>query len=207
MALSVANTAFKSRRNIRQALNVRYPKQCRLQSSITTHTLIDTRRDKEMPVAVSANPEPAPFLAPPLARLSTASILRTLLLSAFFTTPWLFKPGLAVFEKVANSQSAWLNPDRNPLLRTAIYPLVYKQFCAGRNRAEIARTSAEIRKLGFSGIVLCYGKEVQVQGQAGQPVGYESGKPNSMDLEIDQWANGNMETLDMVGVGDWLGIK
>ncbi|ETI21004.1 hypothetical protein G647_07347 [Cladophialophora carrionii CBS 160.54] len=207
MASPVVNAAFKTRASIRRIFNTRDSKQRRLQSSTTTHTFVDSRRGKEESVLVPATPESAPFSAPPLARLSTASILRTLVLSAFFTTPWLFKPGLAVFEKVANSQSAWLNPDRNPLLRTAIYPLVYKQFCAGRNQAEIARTSAEVRKLGFSGIVLCYGKEVQVRGQADESVGHATVKPNPMDMEIDQWADGNIKTLDMVGPGDWLGIK
>ncbi|EXJ55455.1 hypothetical protein A1O7_08382 [Cladophialophora yegresii CBS 114405] len=207
MASPVVNTAFKTRKSIRQIFNYTNLQQCRLQSSTTTHTFIDSEKGKEVSVLIPAKPESAPFSAPPLARLSTASILRTLVLSAFFTTPWLFKPGFAAFEKVANSQSPWLNPDRNPLLRSAIYPLVYKQFCAGRNPAEIARTSADVRKLGFSGIVLCYGKEVQVREHADESVGCGKEKPNSMDMEIDQWADGNMKTLDMIAAGDWLGIK
>lgn len=141
----------------------------------------------------------------PLARLSTSSILRTLLLSTFFKSPLLFKSGLAVFEKIANSPSIWLNPDRNLLLRMIVYPLVYKQFCAGRNQEEIARTSAEIRRLGFSGVVLCYGKEVQVQGN--RFAGYDIGSASTLDSEIAQWEDGNIKTLDMIGQGDWLGIK
>ena len=202
MASSVTNTAFKTRLSFRQPLNIRKT-QRRLQSSTTTHTIIDSRREKEGSTRVPAKPDA--FSAPPLARLSTSSILRTLLLSAFFTAPLLFRPGLAVFAKIANSPSAWLNPDRNPLLRATIYPLVYKQFCAGRNQGEIGRTSAEIRRLGFSGVVLCYGKEVQVQ--ADKFVGYHNGQLNTMEAEIAQWADGNIETLDMIEGGDWLGIK
>jgi hypothetical protein len=137
--------------------------------------------------------------------LSTASILRSLLLSTFFTSPLLFRAGFAVFHKIATSQSPWLNPDRNPLLRTAIYPLVYKQFCAGRNKAEIATTSSNIRQIGFSGVVLCYGREVQID--ADKFVGYDESQCGTMAAEIAQWAKGNLETLNMVEQGDWLGIK
>ena len=202
MASSVTSTAFKARLSIRQPLPIRKP-QRRFQSSASAHTIIDSRREKEGPTPIPAKPDA--FSAPPLARLSTSSILRTLLLSTFFTNPLLFRPGLAVFEKIANSSSAWLNPDRNPLLRSTIYPLVYKQFCAGRNKTEIGQTSSEVRRLGFSGIVLCYGKEIQVH--ADKFVGYNGGQLNTMEAEITQWANGNIETLDMVGAGDWLGIK
>ncbi len=53
--------------------------------------------------------------------------------------------------------------------------------------------------------MLCYGKEVQVQ--ADTFVGYSSTAQEVRDVEIGQWADGNIETLDMVDQGDWLGIK
>lgn len=112
---------------------------------------------------------------------------------------------MALFEKIANSSSVWLNPDKNPLLRMIIHPIVYKHFCAGRNKQEIAHTSAEIRRLGFSGVVLCYGKEVQIQED--QFLGYDETKGSTLDAEISQWEDGNMATLDMVGECDWLGMK
>ena len=89
-----------------------------------------------------------------LARLPTSALLRSLFLSLFFTSPLLFRPGLAVFRAIAESPSAKLDPDRNPLLRSTIRPLVYDQFCAGRDAAEIAKTSSLIKQLGFPGIVL-----------------------------------------------------
>lgn len=122
----------------------------------------------------------------------------------FFTSPILFKPGLAVFQAIAHSKSRWLNPDRNPVLRAGIRPLVYDQFCAGRDAAEINKTSQVIKGLGFSGVVLCYGKEVQLDGD--KAYGY-MGQNAAMDAEIDIWRDGNLETLDMIGKGDWLGIK
>ncbi|KAJ9608627.1 proline dehydrogenase [Cladophialophora chaetospira] len=202
MPSPIRNTALKVHRSIERPLSIKKV-HSRLQSS-TTHNIIGSGLEKERQELRTAKPEIVS--ASPLARLSTSSILRTLLLSTFFTRPILFRCGFAVFEKIAKSPSPWLNPDRNPLLRAAIYPLIYKQFCAGRNQTEIGQTSAEIRGLGFSGIVLCYGKEVQVQ--ADKLVGYSYSSPlNTMDAEISQWADGNIRTLDMVGEGDWLGIK
>ncbi|KAH8672614.1 proline oxidase PrnD [Tricladium varicosporioides] len=146
------------------------------------------------------------FSKSPLARLSTSSILRSLFMSSFFTSSLLFRPGFAIFQKIANSKSIWLNPDRNLLLRAVIRPVVYDQFCAGRNEAEIHKTSSEIKRLGFSGVVLCYGKEVQVYAN-GELLGYDSTELKAMDEQIDQWRDGNLKTLDMIGKGDWLGIK
>jgi proline dehydrogenase len=146
-----------------------------------------------------------PMAARCLARLPTASVLRSLFLSIFFTSPMLFKPGLAVFKTVANSKSSLLSPERNPLLRACVKPLIYDQFCAGTNVAEIKKTSAGIKKLGFSGVVLCYGKEVQLDAN-NNPIGYD-GKGSSMDAELDEWREGNLRTLAMMGEGDWLGMK
>lgn len=200
MACRVLTKVFKARSTLKDPLII-ISKQCRFQSSVASSpALVDTRAAQGNTFA-----QPRTLSAPPLARLSTASILRSLLLSTFFTSPLLFRLGFAVFHKVANTQSAWLNPDQNPLLRTTIYPLVYKQFCAGRSKAEITQTSAEIRGLGFSGVVLCYGREVQIESD--KFVGYDEIKGATMAVEIDQWAKGNLETLDMVEKGDWLGIK
>lgn len=91
------------------------------------------------------------------------------------------------------------------MLRAVIHPIVYQHFCAGRNRAEIEQTSAQIRNLGFAGVVLCYGKGVQVTGDSNTLVGSDASA--TLKAEIDLWKNGNLDTLDMVGQGDWLDIK
>lgn len=63
-----------------------------------------------------------------------------------------------------------------------------------------------IKGLGFSGVVLCYGKEVQLDAN-NRPIGYEEGSKPTLSAEIKQWRTGNLSTLDMVREGDWLGIK
>lgn len=142
-----------------------------------------------------------------LARLPTASILRSLFLGTFFSSRILFTPGFALLRRVAGSSSRILNPDRNPMLRAILKPVVYDQFCAGTNRVEIQARISQIRSLGFSGVILCYGKEIQIP---------ESSRPNievlhdphqTLDQEVELWKQGNLETLDMLGPGDYLGIK
>ncbi|KAI7284186.1 FAD-linked oxidoreductase [Hortaea werneckii] len=138
-----------------------------------------------------------------LARLSTFSVLRSLMLGIFFTSPWLFKPGFSILEKIANSSSVILSPDKNPLLRATIKPFIYDQFCAGRDRKEIQQSIQQIKRLGFSGVILCYGKELQVDDSHA----LASSKGVGLDPEINQWKEGNLETIDMVGESDFLGIK
>ncbi|KAJ9651415.1 proline dehydrogenase [Neophaeococcomyces mojaviensis] len=146
--------------------------------------------------------KPTELSCSPLARLPTSNILRSLFLSFFFTSSTLFRPGLAIFSGIANSQSAFLNPDKNPIIRVLTRNIVYDQFCAGRNLAEIQRTSSLIRNLGFSGVALCYGKEVQL----GADNKYH-GRSVSMQEEIAQFRKGNLETVAMIKKGDWLAIK
>ncbi|RDW76924.1 hypothetical protein BP6252_04977 [Coleophoma cylindrospora] len=141
-----------------------------------------------------------------LSRLSTGSLLKNIILGVFLTTPLLFKPGFAVFEKIANSNSGLCNPDKNPLIRALVRPLIYDHFCAGTNATEIKQTSSGIKRLGFSGIVLCYGKEVQVSSES-TFVGQNLLEDAGLEREVAKWRDGNLETLDMVEEGDWLGMK
>ena len=142
-----------------------------------------------------------------LARLPTASVLRSLLLGAFFSSSILFTPGFALLKKISNSPSRMLNPDKNPILRAIVKPLVYDQFCAGTNRSEIQARISQIKSLGFSGVILCYGKEIQIQESSRPHVDDLDSSPQCLDQELELWRQGNLETLDMIGDGDYLGIK
>lgn len=138
-----------------------------------------------------------------LHRLPTSNLLRNLILGAWFSSPLLFKPGLSIMRAVANSRSALLNPDVNPVVGALVKLFIYNHFCAGSNKREIDRTKAEAKGIGFSGIILCYGKETGVADiDAAKKAGSEK-----LVAEVNQWRDGNLETLDMVGEGDWLGMK
>ena len=66
---------------------------------------------------------------------------------------------------------------------------------------------SQIKSLGFSGVILCYGKEIQIQQPSQPRVDDFKDSHQSFDQELEFWKQGNLETLDMLGSGDYLGIK
>lgn len=129
------------------------------------------------------------------------------MLGTLFTSPRLFRLGTSILSTIAHSRSKfWLNPDANPVLRALVKPLVYDQFCAGTNQAEIFQTRDRIKGMGFAGVILCYGKEVVVNKEDEGCVRATTDQDRQAQ-EIEMWRDGNLKTLDMVGEGDWLGMK
>ncbi|KAL8893461.1 MAG: hypothetical protein Q9192_005235 [Flavoplaca navasiana] len=141
-----------------------------------------------------------------LARLSTSSVLRGLFLGAFFSSPVLFTPGFTLLKKISTSPSYLWNPDKNPVLRAIVRPLIYDQFCAGTNPSETRAKITQIKNLGFSGVILSYGREGQIQeSHSGSDITDPGASCGDQDLKL--WKRGNLETLDMITAGDYLGIK
>ena len=88
------------------------------------------------------------------------------------------------------------------MLRAIVKPFVYDQFCAGRNRLEIQKRILQIKSLGFSGVILCYGKESQLQKSHQPQVDGFNESRQAFDQELELWKQGNLETLDMISDGD-----
>lgn len=72
--------------------------------------------------------------------------------------------------------------------------------------------------MGFKGVILTYAREVVVDEKTSQERGLgaqsASGNTESSDFEdkqqyadIETWSNGVLDTLDMVGEGDFLALK
>jgi proline dehydrogenase len=137
-----------------------------------------------------------------LSRLPIMNLLRNLILGAWFSSPLLFKPGLSIMRTIANSHSPLLNPDVNPIIGRVVKLLIYNHFCAGTNKKEIDRTKVEAKQIGFSGIILCYGKETGAADIDSSQAGSER-----LQAEVARWRDGNLKTLDMIGKGDWVGMK
>ncbi|PNS18122.1 Proline dehydrogenase 1, mitochondrial [Sphaceloma murrayae] len=114
--------------------------------------------------------------------------------------------GFAILHKITTSKSALWNPDRNPVIKAVVKPLIYDHFCAGTHEGEIRQRVAGIRDLGFSGVILAYGKEVVV---------YDRSKCSNdaiplvreHDEEIGLWEKGNLETIAMLEDKDFLAVK
>lgn len=150
-----------------------------------------------------------PLELPAMARLPTKLVLRSLVLTSLMSSKLFMSPALALLNVLSSSKSALLNPDRNPALNKVLRWTVYNHFCAGTNRQEVSKTVAEIKRIGYQGVILGYSKEIVVDPN--EKVAYdESGSTTYSDKcyeMVEGWKNGTLETLRMVGAGDILAVK
>ncbi|KAJ5194704.1 Proline dehydrogenase [Penicillium cinerascens] len=144
-----------------------------------------------------------------MARLPTKFVLRSLLLTSLMTSKVFLKPALAVLNVVTNSKSAFLNPDRNPILNKLLRWTVYDHFCAGTNRAEVSKTVADIKRIGYQGVILGYSREIVLDPNeklARDETGSTTYSDKCYEM-VEEWKNGTLDTLSMVGPGDFLAVK
>ena len=138
----------------------------------------------------------------PLSVLPTSYILRTYLITRLSSSPTLLNLTFRLLDRILESNSPLFSTDRNPLLRWLLKKTFYAQFCAGENGAEVQRTAARVKDVGFSGVILEYALEVLKEG-------HEKARPNSSKTlaEIETWRKGMMETVAMAQEGDFVGLK
>jgi hypothetical protein len=144
-----------------------------------------------------------------MARLPTKFVLRSLLLTSLMSSKIFLKPALAVLNIVTNSKSALLDPDRNRILNKILRWTVYDHFCAGTNRAEVSKTVADVKKIGYQGVILGYSKEILLDPNeklARDETGSTIYSDKCYEM-VEQWKNGTLDTLSMVGSGDFLAVK
>ncbi|KAI5920643.1 FAD-linked oxidoreductase-like protein [Camillea tinctor] len=139
----------------------------------------------------------------PLQRLTTAALLRTIFLSRLFTSPKLSSFGLKLLQGITNSHQPFLDPDRNWLLNRILRAVIYNNFCSGAEPLEIRRTLASIKNVGYAGVILTYAREIVVNH-----LGEDNLDSDQVAAQqIQQWLDGNMQTLSMIDPGDYLAIK
>lgn len=144
-----------------------------------------------------------------MARLPTRFVLRSLVLTSLMSSKLFLKPALALLNIVAKSQSPILNPDRNPILNKILRLAVYNHFCAGTNRTEVSKTVAEIKKIGYQGVILGYSKEIVLDPNeklARDETGSTSYSDKCYEM-VEEWKHGTLDTLSMVERGDILAVK
>lgn len=142
-----------------------------------------------------------------LSHLPTSSLVRSILLGTFFSSPVLFRLGFPFLRLIATSKSRILNPDKNLLLRAIIRPLIYDQFCAGVNKDQVQSKIASTTAIGFSGVILGAGREVELHNpdQDATSMGEQSFVEFNPDIE--EWRQRNVETLSMLGPGNFFSMK
>jgi proline dehydrogenase len=153
--------------------------------------------------APQALPRSDTFLSgrlPPLSMMPGRLLLQSYFITSILASPGILKLCLPLMNKIANSQSTILNPDRNPLLHVLVRKLIYDHFAAGETVQEVKKSIAKMKQMGFKGVILGYTKEVNVSG------GTTVSKGTS-DAAILDWKEGTLKTLACVGQGDFLAVK
>ncbi|KOC15573.1 putative proline oxidase Put1 [Aspergillus flavus AF70] len=143
----------------------------------------------------------------PLADLPTKTLLRSLFLTSAMASP-LLKPSIAVLKYVVDSKSPLLSPSKNPIMNYILRATIYNHFCAGVNETEVRKIVQEMKTLGFKGVILGYAREsVAKVDAAGSHVEEWKNAQAIEDRAVDEWKEGNLRTLRMVGKGDYMNIK
>ncbi|EQL00389.1 proline oxidase PrnD [Ophiocordyceps sinensis CO18] len=162
----------------------------------------------EFPGTEPPPPCPEPNRGAPLSVLPLAMILRSLGTNVVSSSPLLLPPSLRIMAMLAHSTNPLLNPDRNRLLRYVLKKSFYAQFCAGEDAAEVGQTISRLKGIGFTGVILCYAREVVLSDkEAGKldKVGEET--PDAIEQEIIPWTQGTLETVRLTEPGDFAAIK
>ena len=144
-----------------------------------------------------------------MARLPTKLVVRSLVLTSLMSSKLFMKPALTLLHLLSTSKSPVLNPDRNFLLNKLLRWTVYNHFCAGANREEVSKTVADIKRIGYQGVILGYSKEIvldQNEAVARDATGSTTYSEKCYEM-VEQWKEGTLETLRMVGAGDFLAVK
>ncbi|KAI4142254.1 MAG: hypothetical protein L6R39_005014 [Caloplaca ligustica] len=91
---------------------------------------------------------------------------------------------------------------RNPALQLILKQTFYKHFCAGETPAEVQRTAADLKSIGFKGVILAYAREIVVE--KGRMVG-DGELEEAKDVEA--WKKGTMETVRLANRHGYAALK
>lgn len=136
-------------------------------------------------------------------------ILRSLCTSTVSSSPLLLAWSLRILAALAHSRNPLLGPEHNPLLRYLLKISLYTQFCAGENASEVRSTIAQLKAVGFTGVILAYAKESSLEVPADSPESTQQGEEtqSTIDKEIVPWAQSTLETVRMAEPGDFVAFK
>lgn len=180
--------------------------------SSTQHSLSDpeTTARSFTPTHNNSNHVSSKNMLPPLSIMSLASLLRSITINSISCSSLLLPPSLKLMEILAYSNSRFLNPDRNPILRAFLKYTFYAQFCAGENAVEVKRTVDGLKKMGFKGVMLNYAKEEVLDEGALAKLekGLDSAAADeTVRKEISPWKQGTLKTVELTAPGEFVAIK
>ncbi|TDZ27774.1 putative proline dehydrogenase [Colletotrichum spinosum] len=168
------------------------------------------RHASAAPILVDKNAQATPSTT--LSALPPTVLLRSLLVSAISSKPYLLGPSLSILSFLTQpNRGALLNVDKNPVLHAFLKGVFYKQFCAGETPQETKNTMRHLRFMGFRGTILTYAKETvfdhRTNTEHGLGIESEKDGQSAHCSGIETWRRGVLETIDLLGDGDQLALK
>lgn len=131
----------------------------------------------------------------PLSHLPLSQILRTYLITSISSSPMLMNASTKTLRAMLESSNPLFDLNKNPLMRRILLETFYKQFCAGSNKSQIAKTTGDLRQQGYSGVILEYALEVLTE------------KESDEAKDIETWKKGMLDSVGMAAIGDYVALK
>ncbi len=114
---------------------------------------------------------------------------------------------------LAHSRSPLLDPDQNRIVRYMLDRTLYAQFCAGANASEVSATTARVKNVGFTGVILAYAKEspsdlpVDDDSSEGVDLNPTVETQSIIANEVAPWVESTLETVRSTVSGDFAAFK
>ncbi|KAK8251296.1 proline oxidase-like protein [Phyllosticta capitalensis] len=138
-----------------------------------------------------------------LAFLPFSQIVKTYLITLALSNPILYHLCFSALHLLAYPPHPVLDPDKNRALGYLLKKTFYSQFCAGENKAEVEKTAAKVRSVGYDGLSLEFALEVLLD----EIESSEHETPEETAKAIETWRNGMLQTVEMVREGEFAALK
>ncbi|KAM3477340.1 hypothetical protein MY5147_002740 [Beauveria neobassiana] len=143
-----------------------------------------------------------------LSRLPWLTLLRSAALTTMMCSPTLLKPSIAAMGLITHPKIPLFNPETNPLLNTLVRHVVYDQFCAGTNEAEVAKSIQSFKTLGYQGVILTFAKEIVLSEEERAAAAANPGQYTQAHRDlVASWRDASLASLRMLQPGDVLAMK
>lgn len=158
----------------------------------------------------SSSPEMPLALSRPLSCLPLSTLVRSYLITAISSSPFLLRPSLFAMSFLAHTKSPLFNADRNPVLHFFLKKTFYAQFCAGETPTEVRTTISNLKDIGYRGVILGHAKEVVLSKEEadGMDTSVDRTEQAALDAEeIATWRTSTIDTVDLAQQGDFVALK
>lgn len=165
------------------------------------HTLSDSRRNLTS-VSLTTNggtPANSDRSQRELAKLPLTSLLRGLLMHTLMSRPYVMDVASSLGRKNLNLVT------KNPLLRILVNRIFYPQFCAGNTESQVRRSIANLKSLGYKGVIVTYAREVDMSESTA--VSSKSQARRLHEKYVRQWLEGTLQSIRYSEPGSFVALK